>query len=162
MTATEIKTTHGNFIATFSERGLVRLNFPQPGGSKRVKGNGIAGRKFKAWQAATARALKESLAGKNPRTLPPLDLASGTEFQRRVWSALQKISSGKTRSYSEVASSIGKPKAARAVGSACGANPIPVLIPCHRVLAANKKLGGFSGGLDWKRALLAREGIQAD
>jgi O-6-methylguanine DNA methyltransferase len=52
---------------------------------------------------------------------------------------------------------IGKPKAVRAVGGACGANPIPVLVPCHRVLAANGKLGGFSGGLDWKRALLARE-----
>ena len=66
---------------------------------------------------------------------------------------------GKTKSYGEVARAIGKPKAVRAVGGACGANPIPVLIPCHRVLAANRKLGGFSGGLNWKRKLLAQERV---
>ena len=62
--------------------------------------------------------------------------------------------------YSEVAKALGRPGATHAVGSACGANPIPVLVPCHRVLAANSKLGGFSGGLDWKRLLLAREGVR--
>ena len=160
MTATEIKTSHGTFIATFSERGLAQLDFPQSRNLRRSNGNDISKPKnLRAWQTATAEALKQSLAGKTPEALPPMDLTSGTEFQRRVWSALQKISSGKTRSYSELAATIGKPKAARAVGSACGANPIPVLIPCHRVLAANKKLGGFSGGLNWKRALLEREGI---
>jgi len=173
MITTEIKTSHGTFTATFSERGLAQLEFPSRGNARR-KGNPLTRRDatlspsdgerdgvrdFRRWHIATARALKQSLAGKTPKTLPPLDLNSGTEFQRRVWSALRKISSGKTRSYTEVASAIGKPKAARAVGSACGANPIPVLIPCHRVLAANKKLGGFSGGLNWKKSLLAREGI---
>ena len=59
-----------------------------------------------------------------------------------------------------MARAIGRPKATRAVGQACGANPIPVLIPCHRVLAANRKLGGFSGGLDWKEKLLAIEGAE--
>ena len=73
---------------------------------------------------------------------------------------MQKISLGKTKSYGEIASAIGNPKAVRAVGGACGANPVPVLVPCHRVLAANKKLGGFGGGLDWKRSLLKREGIK--
>jgi O-6-methylguanine DNA methyltransferase len=104
--------------------------------------------------------LNESLAGRAPRVLPPLDLSSGTEFQRRVWNALRRIASGRTHSYSEVAAEIGKPRATRAVGGACGANPIPVFIPCHRVLAANRALGGFSGGLGWKRKLLAREGIE--
>lgn len=70
-----------------------------------------------------------------------------------------KIKLGRTQSYGEIAKAIGKPKAVRAVGGACGANPIPLLVPCHRVLAANKKIGGFSSGLDWKRKLLAREGI---
>jgi O-6-methylguanine DNA methyltransferase len=102
--------------------------------------------------------LKSSLAGRKPKNLPPLDLA-GTEFQRRVWYALRKISAGQAKSYGEIAQTIGKPKAVRAVGGACGANPVPIFVPCHRVLAANKKLGGFSGGLDWKRSLLAREGI---
>lgn len=71
-----------------------------------------------------------------------------------------RIPPAQTRSYGEIARTIGKPKAVRAVGSACGANPIPVLVPCHRVLAANRKIGGFSGGLAWKRTLLAREGVR--
>jgi len=75
---------------------------------------------------------------------------------------LRKIKPGSTRSYSELAGAVGKPQAARAVGGACGANPIPVLIPCHRVLAANRKIGGFSGGLEWKRRLLEREGVKVD
>ena len=73
---------------------------------------------------------------------------------------MQKIRVGQTQSYGEIARTIGKPKAVRAVGGACGANPIPVLIPCHRVLAANRKIGGFSSGLDWKRTLLKREGVR--
>jgi O-6-methylguanine DNA methyltransferase len=99
------------------------------------------------------------LTGRAVKTLPPPDLSGGTPFQQNVWRALQKIPRGKTRSYGEIARQIGKPKAVRAVGGACGANPIPIFIPCHRVLAANKKLGGYSGGLNWKRKLLAREGI---
>ena len=66
------------------------------------------------------------------------------------------------KSYGQVAQGIGRPGAVRAVGQACGANPIPVMIPCHRVLAAGGKLGGFSSGLDWKRKLLAREGAIPD
>lgn len=73
--------------------------------------------------------------------------------------SLLKINPGGTQSYGEIAKSIGKPKAVRAVGGACGANPIPLLVPCHRVLAANGKIGGFSGGLGWKEKLLAREGV---
>ena len=103
--------------------------------------------------------LKNILTGHKPKNLPPMDLA-GTAFQKSVWNALRKISAGKTKSYGEIAQVIGRPKAVRAVGGACGANPVPVLVPCHRVLAANKKLGGFSGGLEWKRSLLAREGIK--
>jgi len=72
---------------------------------------------------------------------------------------LRKIARGRTKSYGEIARAVGNPKAVRAVGGACGANPIPVLVPCHRVLAANNKLGGFSGGLNWKRELLAGEGV---
>lgn len=72
---------------------------------------------------------------------------------------MRKIKPGQTQSYGEIAAAIGKPKAVRAVGGACGANPIPLLVPCHRVLAANQKIGGFSGGLEWKRKLLARENV---
>ena len=108
----------------------------------------------------TGTALKNILAGRAAKTLPPLDLSGKTEFQKSVWNALRKIPRGKTKSYGEIARAIGRPKAVRAVGGACGANPIPVLVPCHRVLAANKKIGGFSGGLNWKRDLLTREGVK--
>jgi O-6-methylguanine DNA methyltransferase len=169
--ALPIPTRDGRFVARYSEKGLAELNFPVGRASPRaVKQNGRADlpvspdarqrvpTKIRLWHRRTETALKHILAGCEPKNLPPLDLA-GTEFQKSVWNALRKISAGKTKSYGEIAQAIGRPKAVRAVGGACGANPVPVLVPCHRVLAANKKLGGFSGGLDWKRSLLGREGV---
>lgn len=85
--------------------------------------------------------------------------ADGTPFQCEVWKALTEIPFGEVRSYAEIAKVIGKEKAVRAVGAANGANPIPIIIPCHRVLTSDGTLGGYGGGLDVKRALLAREGI---
>ena len=108
---------------------------------------------------ATERALRAILSGHAPDVFPPMDISGGTDFQRRVWAALGRIPFGRTQSYAEIAAAVGSPNAVRAVGGACGANPIPVLIPCHRVLAAGNKIGGFSGGLDWKVKLLEREGI---
>ena len=166
--ALPIPTRDGQFTARYSEKGLAGMEFPNVRAElpldqaarqrSPTKQNGIPA-KIRAWHRATKTALKNVLAGCKPKTLPPLDLA-GTEFQKSVWNALRKISPGQTKSYGEIAEAIGRPKAVRAVGGACGANPIPVLVPCHRVLAANKKLGGFSGGLDWKRKLLTREGIE--
>ncbi|MBM4286438.1 MAG: methylated-DNA--[protein]-cysteine S-methyltransferase [Deltaproteobacteria bacterium] len=89
-------------------------------------------------------------------TQVPIDL-KGTPFQIRVWQELQKIPRGTTISYQELAKRVGNPKAARAVGQAVGANPIPIIIPCHRVIAANGSLGGYSSGLDRKRWLLEHE-----
>ena len=83
----------------------------------------------------------------------------GTPFQRRVWSVLRSLRVGQTISYGELAQKIGRPGAARAVGNAVGANPLLVLIPCHRVLAGGGSLGGFSAGLDRKRWLLRHEGV---
>ena len=88
----------------------------------------------------------------------PLDLNGATSFRVAVWKAARKIHWGKTCSYGELAEKLGKPAASRAVGQALGANPVPIVVPCHRVLAADGKLGGFSGGLDWKRTLLRIEG----
>ncbi|MDE1942341.1 MAG: methylated-DNA--[protein]-cysteine S-methyltransferase [Betaproteobacteria bacterium] len=88
----------------------------------------------------------------------PFDI-SGTPFQHAVWDALQRIPAGAVWTYGQLAAHVGHPGAARAVGSACGANPIPFLIPCHRVVAANGGLGGFGLGLAVKRVLLAREGV---
>ena len=84
---------------------------------------------------------------------------NGTEFQIKVWKALTEIPYGETRSYKDIAISIGNEKACRAVGMANNKNPIPIIIPCHRVIGANKKLVGYAGGLDLKERLLDLEGI---
>jgi AraC family transcriptional regulator of adaptative response/methylated-DNA-[protein]-cysteine methyltransferase len=89
----------------------------------------------------------------------PLDLV-GTAFQQRVWRALREIPAGETRSYSEIAKRVGSPAAVRAVGSACGKNPVAVVVPCHRVVRGDGELGGYRWGLDRKRALLERERVK--
>lgn len=170
----KIATPDGQFIARYSENGLAGLDFPNAkvfvapkrseGGpvgraSSRAGGGSEILAQIRAWHRITESALKNILAGTEPEKFPPFD-AAGTEFQKSVWRQIRKIPLGKTKSYGEVAKAIGKPKAVRAVGGACGANPIPVLVPCHRVLAAHGKIGGFGGGLDWKRKLLEREGTK--
>ena len=85
------------------------------------------------------------------------DSIKGTAFQKSVWKAIATIPRGETRSYAWLAKKIGRPRAVRAVANACGANPLPVIIPCHRVIASDGSLGGFSGGLDLKKRLLALE-----
>jgi len=157
-----VPTRDGVFLACYSGKGLAGLDFPARGRTNPRVGSGARQNvpaSIRRWHRITVAALKVALTGRALRALPPLDLSGGTAFQRRVWSAMLKIACGKTQSYGEIARHIGKPKAVRAVGGACGANPIPVLVPCHRVLAANGKIGGFSGGLAWKRTLLAREGV---
>jgi AraC family transcriptional regulator, regulatory protein of adaptative response / methylated-DNA-[protein]-cysteine methyltransferase len=90
----------------------------------------------------------------------PLD-AGGSEFQRDVWAALVRIPFGETRSYNELAVSLGRPGASRAVGTANGSNPLAIVVPCHRVITASGKLGGYGGGLWRKEWLLNFEGRQA-
>lgn len=156
-----IPTADGQFVARYSEKGLAELDFPQARPARRADRTlrrSVPTNRISRWHRTTLVALRKILAGIEPEKFPPLD-AKGTKFQESVWDALRKISFGKTKSYGEIARAVGKPGAARAVGGACGANPIPVLVPCHRVLAANMKLGGFSSGLNWKRTLLAREGV---
>ena len=155
-----ITTSDGTFLAHYSEKGLAELDWPNVGraSSRAVSTKQIPLQTLR-WHRTATEALKTALAGRDAKNLPPLDWTDKTEFQQSVWRQMLKISVGKTKSYGEIATAIKNPKAVRAVGGACGANPIPVLVPCHRILAANKKIGGFSGGLDWKRKLLAREGI---
>ena len=85
----------------------------------------------------------------------------GTDFQIKVWNAISKIPKGKVKTYKELARSIRKPKASRAVANACGKNPFPIKIPCHRVIRSDGKLGGYSGkgGIKTKRKLLRNEGV---
>jgi methylated-DNA-[protein]-cysteine S-methyltransferase len=104
-----------------------------------------------------ARELGEYFAGKRARFSLPLD-AVGTAFQKRVWRELRRIPFGKTRSYKDIARRIRNPKAVRAVGTANGQNPLCIVVPCHRVIAADGSLGGYSAGLSIKRKLLRIEG----
>jgi AraC family transcriptional regulator of adaptative response/methylated-DNA-[protein]-cysteine methyltransferase len=107
--------------------------------------------------ASVRETVRRRIAGKDLGKKLPLDL-HGTPFQLSVWKEMLRIPAGKTLSYGEVARNIGRPKAFRAVAQACGANPVPVVVPCHRVVASNG-LGGYTGGIDRKIALLAAEGI---
>jgi len=175
-----IQTPLGVFAAHYSAAGLARLDFPcSAGSSHRVssqrldatlegygvgaphrvpsRGRDAASPAVRRWHKQAGRAVARILRGRVAGEFPPLDLAAGTPFQRKVWAALRQIPAGQTESYGRLAAALGAPKAARAVGSACGANPIPLFIPCHRVVPAGGGLGGFSGGLHWKRRLLALE-----
>lgn len=102
------------------------------------------------------RQLNEYFAGTRDRFDLELDF-EGTEFQKKVWAALLTIPFGETRSYSQIATQIGSPKAVRAVGAANGRNPISIVAPCHRVIGASGRLTGFAGGLEAKQYLLTLE-----
>ena len=102
--------------------------------------------------------IRRMFAGQKARR-PRVQLPSATPFVRSVWQALLDIPHGETRSYGELAELVGHARAARAAGSACGANQIPLFVPCHRVLGRGGALGGFSSGLAWKPFLLRCEGV---
>ena len=104
------------------------------------------------------RQLREYFAGERKVFALPL-APEGTAFQKKVWAALRDIPWGETRSYGDIAWAIGKPTACRAVGMANGRNPLPIFIPCHRVIGTNGSITGYSGGLEKKRFLLRLEGI---
>ena len=92
--------------------------------------------------------------------VPALGSLTGTEFQQQVWREISEIPPSQTQTYAELARAIGRPNAVRAVGSACGKNPVPLFIPCHRVVGSNGGLGGFSCGLPWKELLLTLENVR--
>ena len=108
---------------------------------------------------AARAAIEAYLDGKLRELELPVDLEHQSTFQRKVWQVLRTIPYGRVRSYGWVARKLGRPRAARAVGTACGANPLPLIVPCHRVVAGDGSLGGFSGGLPTKKRLLRLEGI---
>ena len=101
--------------------------------------------------------LNAYFSGKKTSFPDKLDLSSATDFQKKVWQITRSIPYGKTRSYKWVAETLGKPKATRAVGQALAKNPLPIIIPCHRVVASGSKLSGYSGGIELKRYLLELE-----
>lgn len=149
-----LDTPIGTLLITGEDVAVHRITFPQ---------SGRAAKPEPEWQESprgpvgeAMRQLREYFAGKRAEFDLPFALA-GTAFQRSVWRQLQQIPYGETISYGELARRVGNPKASRAVGSANGANPLPILIPCHRVIASDGTLGGFGGGLPTKQTLLALE-----
>ena len=124
--------------------------------------NGPAGRADDAWPSQrlqdARQQIEDYLGGARQAFDLPLDFSSGTTFQRQVWRILQRVPYGKLRSYQWVATRVGGRRYARAVGNAVGANPLPLIVPCHRIVAQDASLGGFSGGLPTKRKLLMLEG----
>jgi O-6-methylguanine DNA methyltransferase len=111
------------------------------------------------WTDPARAKLERYLAGRGGGSALdfPLDLAGGTPFQRRVWEAARRIPYGEVVSYADLARMSGAEGASRAVGNAMGANPVPIVVPCHRVVHSDRSLGGFSSGLHWKRFLLELE-----
>ncbi len=134
----------GVFGISFADRGV-----PRPGVSARAR----------AHLEAAAEALDAYFAGRPPR-VPLLDL-KGSTFQLAVWSALREIPWGEVRTYGDIAKLLGRAGGARAVGGANHENPIAILVPCHRVVQARGRLGGYAAGLDVKRWLLAHEAAHA-
>ncbi len=148
-----LRTPVGVLRITASERGVTAVErVSRASVASRAKVSGRAAR-----HADTAvRQLREYFAGTRRKFAVSLDL-DGTEFQQQAWAAMCGIRYGDTLSYAQQAKAIGKPKAVRAVGSANGANPVPIIVPCHRVIASDGSLGGYALGLAMKRYLLALE-----
>jgi AraC family transcriptional regulator of adaptative response/methylated-DNA-[protein]-cysteine methyltransferase len=151
----------GALLVATTERGLCKVDI---GDDERTLEAALA-REFHravrtrddAGLAPLVEAVLARIDGRAPDGDVPLDVR-GTAFQRRVWEELRRIPLGETRTYGEVAAAIGAPGASRAVGSACGANPVPVVVPCHRVVPASGGVGNYGLGPARKRTLLEREG----
>jgi O-6-methylguanine DNA methyltransferase len=157
-----IPTMLGSFRATISERGLVALGFPDsdPAEDLHWRARWFPNAREDAVYPLAEQIetqLNEYLRGERLDFTLPLD-PQGTDFQKRCWQALCAIPYGQTRSYSEQAQLLGHVNAARAVGAANGANRIPIIIPCHRLIGKNQSLVHYAGGLALKQYLLQHEG----
>src|SRR3954466_14743486 len=147
----------GPLLIAMSVNGLVALEFDRGQDLRKKKAGQWAESQEKT--ARVRRELEEYFAGKRQEFTFPLDLR-GTDFQKRCWNALLAIPYGETRSYADQARAVGSPNGFRAVGMANGDNPIAIVVPCHRVITFDGKLGGYGGGLDLKEKLLKLEGAK--
>lgn len=154
-----LRTKMGSVWILCTERGLrgVRIGLdPKPSRDEaRRRGSRFVRRP--RWTDRARADLERYFEGRPVPLDLPLDLAEGTEFERRVWSAARQVAHGTVASYADVAREVEAPRATRAVGNALGKNPVPIVVPCHRILHADLSIGGFSSGLPWKRFLLELE-----
>jgi len=160
---TTFRSPVGDILATRTEKGLNFITFPKSRWQSFLKAlpkdKNIDLKKDEKKFSSLKKTLKPYFSGKKVKFKESLDLTGGTVFQKRVWKAMLKIPYGETRSYGWLARQVGGKNKARAVGAACGANPIPIIIPCHRVIREDGTLGGYGGGLSMKRKLLKIEGV---
>lgn len=159
-----LPTPIGRVFVAASEAGLVRVSFRRSEASfvtelRRRLGADVM--PSPARTAAVVRQLRAYFAGERRAFDLRLDLRHVTPFQRRVLTAAAAVPAGQVVSYGEIARRIGQPRGSRAVGRALGCNPVPIVVPCHRVVAAGGRIGGYTGGLGIKRALLRLEGVLA-
>ncbi|MGH8427322.1 MAG: methylated-DNA--[protein]-cysteine S-methyltransferase [Gammaproteobacteria bacterium] len=152
---TQMESPVGSLLLTADDAALTGIYF-EDGHDRPVIGSDWKERPTHPVLKTAKRQLDEYFAGRRKTFDLPL-ASNGTPFQRDVWRALRDIPYGKTQSYGDIARRIGRPKAVRAVGAANGANPLPVIVPCHRVIGSNGTLTGYGGGLPRKRKLLALE-----
>jgi methylated-DNA-[protein]-cysteine S-methyltransferase len=144
----------GTLWLLHGERGLVAIDFDATQAAR------AAGRAPEVEVPPALRASLERYFAGEPETFAGVEIdLHGTPFQLAVWEALRQIPWGEVKTYGEIAVLVGEPKAQRAVGAANARNPLPIVIPCHRVLAHGNRLGGYTGGLSRKRFLLRREGM---
>lgn len=156
-TGVVFKTEAGWLAVLVSGKGLKSLTMPQPTArqARILLGAETAG--DPNLLEDTVKRLKNYFSGRKTTFSEVCDFGEATPFQRRVWEITRGIPFGETRSYRWVAAQMGQGNAARAIGQALARNPIPIIIPCHRVLASDGSLGGYSGGLEWKRFFLKLE-----
>lgn len=148
----------GPLLIGCSETALVILEFDR-GLPERIAGEPVRWGESRSRTAKARAQLEEYFAGKRREFSVPLDLR-GTEFRKRCWQELLRIPYGETRTYAEIARAVGSPAGFRAVGQANHYNPVAIIVPCHRVLASGKRLGGYGGGLPVKAMLLRLEGAE--
>ncbi len=159
LSALRIRSPLGEILLAASPKGLAGAWFTQ-GQRDTPDASACTNTPDHALLQQAARELNAYFAGTLRSFTLPLDLSSGTPFQQAVWHGLCTLGFGQTTSYGALAAQIGRPRAVRALGAAVGANPVSVIVPCHRVIGANGALTGYSGGLERKVALLALEGVR--
>lgn len=159
---TVYKSPVGPLYLTASSQGIMSLHFSQQSFDRMLKRYFAGVRPERSDQPfkSLIRQLDAYFKGRPVKFVYQADILSGTGFQKAVWQKLAELLPGQLTTYGSLAREIKRPKASRAVGQAVGANPLPIIIPCHRVISSGGKLGGFTGGIGLKKKLLSIEGIK--
>lgn len=158
LSSASVDFSKGKIYIVATKKGVSHIFFGQKAYREHLNSLGIKKIPEGGEAAKFARELEKYLSGRLSKFKARLDISTGTDFQKAVWKKLLDVPYGQVVTYQDLARAVGRPKAARAVGNAVGTNPLPIVVPCHRVLASNG-LGGYSCGIDIKKNLLKIEGV---